>query len=142
MIISEYYDKMIQNNIDKKCKVLLVDDEYDMVKTISVYLKLFFNFDTVYTTSPIKALEIFDDSIDLIISDYNMPLINGIEMIRAIRQREDRKKVRIIILSGDINKITPEIQNELKIWKTIDKSDFLNSDFEKYFREILIENNL
>jgi signal transduction histidine kinase len=41
------------------------------------------------------------DSIDLILTDYHMPEMDGFEFIRSIRSSDTTKKVPVIIISGD-----------------------------------------
>ena len=51
-----------------------------------------------------EALKFFDGSkIDLLISDYNMPNMDGAELVEYIRSREEYKYIPILILSTETN---------------------------------------
>lgn len=50
-----------------------------------------------------------DQSFDLILTDYHMPVMDGIQMAKAIRQNETEMKrnhVPIIGITGDLTKIS------------------------------------
>ena len=49
------------------------------------------------TTSPLNALDRLSEGFDCLVSDYQMPKMNGIELARRVRQRS---KVPFIIYTG------------------------------------------
>ncbi|WNM18480.1 sigma-54-dependent transcriptional regulator [Flavobacterium capsici] len=66
----------------KKENILIVDDNYDMLELLQRHLKSF-NFHTYKASSVVEAIEVLKTtSIDLLITDLQMPEINGIELIR------------------------------------------------------------
>ena len=69
----------------RNLKLLFVEDEEDLLSIISDALtKLQANF--VIASNGIEALEVLKDNpdIDAIITDINMPLMNGLDMIKNI----------------------------------------------------------
>jgi len=70
--------------------VLCVDDEPALTKLTSTYLERQFESLEVRTVNePEAALERFEqEEIDCIVSDYQMPKMNGVELLRAIRDRD------------------------------------------------------
>ena len=64
------------------------------------------NFDNVnlYTyNDPVKLLEDYDDTVNLILTDMHMPFMNGKELLIKIREKEIANywdKVSIMLLSG------------------------------------------
>lgn len=70
----------------KEIKILFVEDEVDLITIISDTLsKLGANFITANNGKEgLKALEENDD-IQLVVTDINMPIMNGIDMIKQIR---------------------------------------------------------
>jgi YesN/AraC family two-component response regulator len=83
----------------KKIRILFVEDELDLIKIISDTLdKLKANFITA--NNGVQALEIFknDKDIDLVVTDINMPIMNGLEFIEKIR--ETNKEFPIVIMSA------------------------------------------
>ena len=86
----------------KRINVLIVDDDVDLLKICSSYLRLF-DLNVVGTASNgFEALEILKDSItkpDVIVIDYHMPEINGIETSKRIL-KIDSSDIPIIIPQG------------------------------------------
>lgn len=68
-------------------RVLLVDDDPPLADLMASRLEqLREEFSVIVETDPNDALERFsDDSIDCIISDYHMPTMNGLELLRCVR---------------------------------------------------------
>ena len=46
-----------------------------------------------------EALGTFDGSVDFVITDWNMPNMSGLDFVRALRAREDGKKVPILMVT-------------------------------------------
>jgi DNA-binding NtrC family response regulator len=66
----------------KKENILIVDDNYDMLELLQRNLKSF-NFHAYKASSVNEAIEVLKStSIDLLITDLQMPEINGIELIK------------------------------------------------------------
>lgn len=65
----------------KKENILIVDDNYDMLELLQRHLKTF-HFHTYKASSVFEAIEVLKTStIDLLITDLQMPEVNGIELI-------------------------------------------------------------
>ena len=64
-------------------KILVVDDEASVLKIIEDTLQ---QYDLTTETSPLKAVEIIQkEQFDIFIVDYQMPQINGIELLEEIK---------------------------------------------------------
>jgi PAS domain S-box-containing protein len=73
---------------DDEIRVLHVDDEPDVTELSSIFLERL-NADITVTeeTNPVTALDVLsNEPIDCIISDYQMPEMNGVEFLRAVRE--------------------------------------------------------
>jgi len=72
-------------------RVLLVDDEQDLLEQAKVFLeKNNTDFDVYTVKYPDKALDkIKEDSFDIIVSDYQMPRMDGLEFLRTIREERE-----------------------------------------------------
>ena len=72
----------------------------DNLKAREATLMVFEEFfdEIVFAVDGFEALNIFDDSIDLIITDINMPNLNGLDMIKEIRDKNS--SVPILVLSA------------------------------------------
>jgi len=69
-------------------RVLHVDDEQGFAEMTAEYLERIADDLTVATeTDPDRALEQLDDSIDCVVSDYEMPERNGLELFHLVQDR-------------------------------------------------------
>jgi len=82
----------------KDKSALYVEDELDVLKNISTLLSGFFKH--FYTASDgLQALEQFDRKhVDLILVDIELPKMNGIELIKQIR--ETNQDILVVIISA------------------------------------------
>jgi YesN/AraC family two-component response regulator len=80
-----------------KISILYVDDEE--INLLLFRMTLMDHFRIITADSPVTAIEIFrNDNINLVITDYKMPLMNGMELIRQIKSINPN--IGCIILSG------------------------------------------
>lgn len=81
--------------------ILLIDDEINLLNALSMILSKFVT--TVHAVeNAIDALDFFNDNqnnIDLVITDLNMPQMNGLQLISKIRENCD--KTIIYLSSGE-----------------------------------------
>lgn len=86
-------------------KILLVDDDVQIAELIDVYIKND-GYETTMATDGEMALALFDkEPFDLIILDWMMPRLDGLEFCKQVRQTSH---VPILMLSarvGDFDKI-------------------------------------
>ena len=67
-----------------KIKILAVDDEHSVLKIIENYLQ---QYNLTTEISSFKALDIIQkEQFDIFIIDYQMPQINGIELLEEIKR--------------------------------------------------------
>ena len=67
--------------------ILIVDDEAHILRVTSMWLRRH-GYQLVEATNGSEALELFDRyGIDLIISDMNMPIMTGLDLAKAVRER-------------------------------------------------------
>ncbi|MEZ4694468.1 MAG: response regulator transcription factor [Aliarcobacter sp.] len=112
--------------------LLYVEDE---LSTLLLYEKYFKSkFKTVYTARDgIKALESYENlKPDLIILDINLPYLNGLDVAKKIREKDNQ--VRIILLTACDDKETLIKAIGLNILTYLEKPmsrNILNTMFEK-----------
>jgi len=79
--------------------VLIVDDEEMVLTALRSFLQLETSFRVLTTTSPAGALDVIrKDSVDVIVADFMMPAMDGIEFLK--RARELRPHATRILLTG------------------------------------------
>ncbi len=82
----------------KKFSILVVDDEKEMCISLSEILSSG-GYRALYTVDPSQVPVLLSgDSIDLIIMDVRMPKISGIDLLKSIKEKNNR--VPIIMISG------------------------------------------
>ncbi|MBQ4646286.1 MAG: response regulator [Candidatus Gastranaerophilales bacterium] len=107
--------------MDKLGKILIVDDEAMVTKTLSMLLGLEGFSHVVAFNNPNEALEYLkENEIDLIISDFIMPEMNGINFLENAKKLQ--KEVSTILLTGYADKENAiRAINEIGIFKYIEK---------------------
>lgn len=89
-------------------KVLVVDDSDDTRDMMAKLLELE-SFAVVTAQDGLDALDVAaHEQPDLIITDVNMPNLNGIEMIRELRKRPGFSRVPIIAITAYGNGVAKE----------------------------------
>ena len=83
-------------------KVLVVDDSAIMRKVIAQILEML-GHDAVPAANGIDAFERLKEHEDvrLILLDWNMPEMNGIEFLRAIKERPGLSEIPVIMLTTE-----------------------------------------
>ncbi len=80
--------------------ILVVDDSVTVRKFVSVSLSMQ-GFDVTTACDGMDALEkLPQKKIDLIITDLNMPNMDGFEFIRTLRENPDYRDLPVIILTS------------------------------------------
>lgn len=89
----------------KDIKILIVDDLFSMRSLLTQSLsKLgFFNINEAYDGD--VALDfLLKETVDLLITDWNMPKMTGIELTRAIRANNKLKNIKILMVTTNHEK--------------------------------------
>jgi two-component system chemotaxis response regulator CheY len=81
-------------------KILIAEDSSSVRKFISFALKLS-GYEVIAAVDGMDALEqLPNNKIDMLITDLNMPNIDGIRLIKTIREDPEYKELPVIILSS------------------------------------------
>ena len=84
-----------------KKKLLFADDSASMRKVLGMHMKMN-GFDVTVCEDGAAAFEkAKGDRFDIIITDMNMPNMNGIEFIKAVKQDETNKFTPIVMLTTE-----------------------------------------
>ncbi len=82
-------------------KVILVADDSPSIRKFVSFALTMKGFDIVPACDGMEALEkLPSEKVNLVITDLNMPNLDGFELIKAIRNNEDYRDIPIIILSS------------------------------------------
>ncbi len=90
---------------NKNISILIVDDIANMRRTIRNMLK-YLGYSKFYEAENGKKalLKLKLHKIDLIISDWNMPIMNGIELLKEVKKHPQWKFIPFIIITGETDK--------------------------------------
>lgn len=92
-------------------KILIVDDEPDMLKLLSMILREKSPHETVTTNNPAEAIELAKQGgFDLVISDLKMPGLDGLEIIDAVKKVDEDTPVIIITAFASIESASEAMQ--------------------------------
>ncbi len=85
--------------------ILIIDDDRSVRRALRLLLEIH-GFDCKEADDGLEALALLDAglSVDVIISDYHMPAINGVNFLQALPNRLSGKDVPVIMLSGNMTK--------------------------------------
>lgn len=107
--------------------LLIDDDDDDIANFIDAISTLNKKVNCSTSSSPIKALSelISSEKLpDLILLDYNMPFINGLEFIRRLRSYPRLADIEVVMLSTpDENIMVPWLLKNDTVVKYISKPD-------------------
>lgn len=71
-------------------KILILDDSFEILRILEKTLSEKLFFDVVKFCNPKEALDyLAQEVVDLIITDYSMPIMNGDEFIKEVKQKID-----------------------------------------------------
>ena len=92
--------KRLESN--KKHKVLVVDDSMVIRNQLKALLEnLFFDVTTVAHGEEALGILQTRSDISLVLTDYNMPVMNGLELTKEIRKEYDKNELSIIAISSN-----------------------------------------
>ena len=84
-------------------KILLVDDDPAVIEYIKEVLKIY-NYKFLSAYNGKVAVKIAHSSKpDLILTDWDMPIMNGIETIKKLKASNETRDIPIIMLTGIMN---------------------------------------
>jgi CheY-like chemotaxis protein len=109
----------VESSNNNNYYILLVDDEKDILDLFSEYLSSN-GFNTISFQNPMEALNYYyqnQSNCSLVITDYKMPQMSGLELIKKIREKDIDYKIKTIVISAFIKDNLP-----------YDKSYFLTVD--------------
>ena len=80
-------------------KFLVVDDSATMRRIIVNSLSRIGYTDCVEAGDGKSALDVFDDSVDFVITDWNMPNMSGLDFVRALREKPEARDKPILMVT-------------------------------------------
>jgi two-component system alkaline phosphatase synthesis response regulator PhoP len=102
-------------------RVLVVDDEIHIVHVVAIKLRNN-GYEVISADNGAEAFELAcEEKPDIIVTDYQMPVMSGLELLEKLRQRDDTKDIPVIMLTARSFAISKEQQEELQISSCLSK---------------------
>lgn len=107
--------------MNEKPRVVLVDDEDMVITSISAFLMLETDWEVEGFTSPEAAIKHLEGTAaDVVVSDYLMPKVNGIQMLR--RAKELHPAAARVLLTGHADKQSAiQAINDVGLYQYLEK---------------------
>ena len=129
-IVISVIDNGAQHRWEQLTKILVVDDETDITTSIKKALTSS-GFEVDVYNEPQKALSDFKPHVyDLSLIDFRMPKMNGFELYREIKKKEDSAKVcflsAFVMHRDEFKKIFPTSDVKCFIQKPVGAKDLVS----------------
>jgi len=90
-------------------KILFVDDEPDILKLTTFRLKNA-GYEVLSATNGKEAMDLIKSTVpDLILLDWNMPLVNGEQFCKQLRSDNSLKHIPVILFSATVNRLKDKV---------------------------------
>lgn len=122
-------------------KVLVVDDEIHIVHVVAIKLRSN-GFEVVTASNGAEAFELAcSENPDLVVTDFQMPVMNGMELVKKLRENEQTKDMPVILLTARSFSIEREEKERLKISDCLGKP-FSPKELLKRIEDILYQRSV
>lgn len=119
-------------------KVLIVDDEIHIIHVVAIKLRNN-GYEVIAANNGAEAYDLAcSERPDIIVTDYQMPFVTGIELIEKLRANEDTKHTPTILLTARSFAISDEMQQTLGVEACLSKP-FSPKELLKTIQDILHE---
>ena len=123
-------------NADGNYTVLIVDDEEMVTTSLRSFLELETDYEVVTFTDPREAIEYAKaNPVDLVVSDYLMPEVDGISLLMQIKSL--RPNATRVLLTGYADK-----ENAIKAINDVGLYQYIEKPWENADLKLVIQNGL
>jgi two-component system alkaline phosphatase synthesis response regulator PhoP len=104
-------------------KVLVVDDEIHIIHVVAIKLRNN-GYSVISAENGAEAFELAcEEQPDIVVTDFQMPVMTGLDLVRELRRNEATKDIPVIMLTARGFAIEDEQKEDLQI------SEFLSKPF-------------
>ena len=102
-------------------KVLVVDDEIHIVHVVAIKLRNN-GYEVMTAGDGAEAFKIAcEEKPDIIVTDYQMPLMSGMELVEKLRGSEETREIPVIMLTARSFAIDDRQKEDLQISQCLSK---------------------
>lgn len=85
-------------------RILVIDDEVDMLSLIRLILTEKTDYEVVTTNNPLEVSNLLNEKkFDVVVTDLKMPIMDGMDVVDAIRKRDPLVPIIIITAYGSVD---------------------------------------
>ncbi len=96
-------------------KVLVVDDEIHIVHVVAIKLRNN-GYEVLSAENGAEGLKLaLKERPDIIVTDYQMPTMTGLELVEQLRQHEETRNTPVVMLTARSFAVPQEQQDDLHI---------------------------
>lgn len=122
--------------------ILIVDDDKTLVKTYAEILEPR-GYNVFRAYSGLEGIKVLNrQKIDLILLDLDMSEMSGVEFLKTIRENQEFKKIKVVVISSAIYKTNEQQEKVLtetgKAVKAMEKQDNNLVVLEKKFKKVFL----
>lgn len=126
-------------------KVLVVDDEIHIVHVVAIKLRNN-GYEVITAANGDEAFELVcEEKPDIIVTDFQMPVMTGLELVEKLRRSEATKDIPVIMLTARDFAIEDEQKQDLQISEFVSKpfspKDLLRSIQDILYHRALMQEN-
>lgn len=102
-------------------KILIVDDEVHIIHVVAIKLRNN-GYEVISADNGAEAFGVAcEEKPDIIVTDFQMPVMTGIELVEKLRSNQTTKNVPVIMLTARSFAIPEEQQKDLRISECLSK---------------------
>ncbi len=102
-------------------KVLVVDDEIHIVHVVAIKLRNN-GYEVITANNGAEAYELAcTESPDIIVTDFQMPVMSGMEFVQKLRENEQTTNTPVVMLTARSFAVSKEQQESMKISSCLSK---------------------
>jgi len=122
-------------------KVLVADDEIHIIHVVAIKLRNN-GYEVIAANNGLEAYDLAcREKPDIIVTDYQMPLMTGIELITKLREDEKTREIPVILLTARTFAVSQEQQESLAVSSCLSKP-FSPKELLKTIQDILYQRQL
>jgi len=102
-------------------RVLIVDDEIHIVHVVAIKLRNN-DYEVISADNGAEAFELAcSEKPDIIVTDFQMPVMTGLELVEKVRQCDQTKDIPVILLTARNFAIEEQQEEDLQISQCLSK---------------------
>jgi CheY-like chemotaxis protein len=115
------YEELFGDRIMAERKVLVADDEIHIVHVVTIKLRNN-GYEVISAENGADAFTLAcEEKPDIIVTDFQMPGMTGVELVRKLRQNETTKDIPVIMLTARGFAVEDKEKEELEISELLSK---------------------